>query len=174
METSNYYAIIPAHVRYCSDLQPNAKLFFGEITALSNHEGYCYASNEYFSNLYKVSERQIINWVNALEAQKFITVIIEKGNQRKIFISDCRTNTKEEVLPEWLDRKAWEEWSEFRAKDKKRKLTKTTIKKQIEFLEKNKEDHIAIIEQSIRQGYMGLFVLSSSKRPIKTSKVEII
>ena len=31
-ETPNYYAIIPANVRY-ADLKPNAKLLYGEITA---------------------------------------------------------------------------------------------------------------------------------------------
>ena len=34
-EKPRYYAIIPANVRY-SDLKPNAKLLYGEITALSN------------------------------------------------------------------------------------------------------------------------------------------
>ena len=44
-----YYAVIPAYVRYDKDLTPNAKLMFGELTALSNDKGYCYASNKYFS-----------------------------------------------------------------------------------------------------------------------------
>ena len=51
-ETPNYYAIIPSNVRY-SDLKPNAKLLYGEITALSNKHGFCFASNKYFANLYK-------------------------------------------------------------------------------------------------------------------------
>ena len=55
----NYFAVIPAPVRYSEKLQPNAKLMFGEITALANDSGYCYASNEYFSKLYGVTKTSI-------------------------------------------------------------------------------------------------------------------
>ena len=46
----NYFAIIPSHIRYDNDLIPNAKLMFGELTALSNDKGYCYATNKYFQS----------------------------------------------------------------------------------------------------------------------------
>ena len=42
---SNYYAVIPATIRYSKDLRPAEKLLYGEITALTNIKGYCYASN---------------------------------------------------------------------------------------------------------------------------------
>jgi SOS-response transcriptional repressor LexA len=73
-EKVSYYAIIPAEVRYDKDLPPNAKLLYGEITALCNKEGYCFASNEYFANLYGVSKRSITGWIAALEAKKYIRV----------------------------------------------------------------------------------------------------
>ena len=65
MERS-YYAIIPANVRYDENITPNAKLLYGEITALCNEKGYCWATNTYFSELYKVSKRTITDWIKQL------------------------------------------------------------------------------------------------------------
>jgi transposase len=69
----NYYAIIPANVRYDQELSPNAKLLYGEITALCNERGYCWASNSYFSELYKVSKVSISKWVNQLVSKGYLT-----------------------------------------------------------------------------------------------------
>ena len=65
MEQPNYFAIIPADVRY-SDISANAKLMYGEITALANKTGVCYATNLYFANLYAVSNLSITRWVGQL------------------------------------------------------------------------------------------------------------
>ena len=90
MTTPSFYAIIPAHVRYCKTLEANAKLFYGELTALSSQEGYCWASNKYFADLYGTDERTVKRWIHSLKENKFITVEITiDGIQRsrKIWIS---------------------------------------------------------------------------------------
>ena len=77
----SYYAIIPANVRY-SNLKPNAKLLYGEITALSSKEGYCFATNNYFAKLYDVTKNTISLWVSQLNKEGFISVeLIKKGEQ---------------------------------------------------------------------------------------------
>ena len=79
----NYYAIIPAKVRY-SSLKPNAKLLYGEITALSNKLGYCYASNNYFAELYGVSKNTVSRWLSDLSKLGFITIQIERNKNKEI------------------------------------------------------------------------------------------
>lgn len=91
MENPNFYAIIPASVRYDSNLKPNAKLLYGEITALCNQEGYCWASNHYFSKLYNVSRETISRWISQLNKYNHINVIIENeditNKKRRIYIN---------------------------------------------------------------------------------------
>ena len=65
MDQPSFYAVIPANVRYAK-IKANAKLLYGEITALANKTGECYASNSYFAELYGVSEKQITVWVKEL------------------------------------------------------------------------------------------------------------
>lgn len=83
-ERPNYYAIIPANVRYDKKLPGKAALLYGEITALCNQKGYCWAGDSYFANLYDVSKQTIQNWLKALEVNSHITreVIYEEGTQK--------------------------------------------------------------------------------------------
>lgn len=81
-ERPNYYAVIPAHVRY-SNITPNAKLLFGEIAALSNKTGYCYATNDYFAKLYNVSKITVSRLINELVEHNFIVSKIVKGGINK-------------------------------------------------------------------------------------------
>ena len=72
MEKPNYYAVIPAEVRYNKKLTPNAKLLYAEITALCNMNGKCTASTQYFCRLYEVSKVSIQKWLKILEDNHYI------------------------------------------------------------------------------------------------------
>ena len=69
---ASYYAIIPSEVRYDARLSSSEKLLFGELTALCNRSGYCWASNRYFAQLYGSSEKTIERQLRELEACGYI------------------------------------------------------------------------------------------------------
>ncbi len=81
---NNYYAIIPATVRYNKDLKPNEKLLYGEITALANRYGYCYAQNRYFAELYNVSIETVSRWLSHLQKLGFIKIEIRRNENKEI------------------------------------------------------------------------------------------
>ena len=71
-EKPNYYSIIPAEVRYDKDLSDKAKLLYGEISSLANKNGYCFASNQYFADLYEVDISTITRLLKQLENKGYI------------------------------------------------------------------------------------------------------
>ena len=110
----SYYAIIPANVRYDKELTPNAKLLYGEITALYNEKGYCWASNVYFAELYKVSKTSISKWISQLTAKGYITskIIYRDGTkiieERRLYIThpiEEKLNRYERKVKEGIEEK---------------------------------------------------------------------
>ncbi len=77
MDKPSYYAILTADVRYDKTLKPLARLLFAEITALCNKEGYCWASNQYFADLYEVDKTTVSGWIGQLKTRGYITVQLE-------------------------------------------------------------------------------------------------
>ena len=102
-EEPGYYAVIPATVRYDKSIPPGAKLLYGEISALCNKKGYCWASNEYFAELYEISERNVIKWIKSLTASGHIAVYFsyfpnsKKKARRFISISKRKDKQKSVV-----------------------------------------------------------------------------
>ena len=93
----NYYAIIPANVRSDKEISPNAKLLYGEITSLCNQKGYCWATNEYFSSLYGVSDRTIQNLIKQLSDKEYIKIELKDNHRRLIYINF--TNHEKNFIP---------------------------------------------------------------------------
>lgn len=80
----NYYAIIPATVRYSKKLKASEKLLYGEITALSNKNGYCYAQNRYFADLYDVSIETVSRWISNLQKFGFIQIKVNRNENKEV------------------------------------------------------------------------------------------
>lgn len=93
MEKPNYDVIIPSFVRYDSNLTELSKLLLGEICVLAVKEGFCWATNNYLSELYNVSVRTIIRSIQNLEENNYIRCEIQPNPNnknrdiRKIFLT---------------------------------------------------------------------------------------
>ena len=87
METlkRSYYAVIPANVRYDERLPMGARFLYGEITALCNERGYCWAGNKYFADLYKVTDRTIRTWISSLITNGYIVSdLVYRGESKEV------------------------------------------------------------------------------------------
>ena len=82
----NYYAVLPAEVRYNKQLSPQAKLIYAEISALSNSKGYCWASNKYFAELFGITTVTVSRLISQLIKHKFIDTQLNRYSDRKIIM----------------------------------------------------------------------------------------
>ena len=81
---ANYYAIIPAKIRYDKNLKPAEKILYGELAALSNNNGYCHAQNRYFANLYNVSNETVSRRIPHLQSLGYIYAELIRNEQRVV------------------------------------------------------------------------------------------
>ena len=140
----NYYAVIPADVRYDEDLRANAKLLYGEITALANKTGICYASNNYFARLYKVDPSAISKWVKDLQDKEYIIIdYLKEKESIKSRIIKIKSNAQE-VLPN---------------------VNRVLPKEQEGYCQKNKENNTSI---------NNIYINNNKKEIYKEKSMEII
>lgn len=90
--TPAYWAVIPAAVRYDDRLRPNAKLLYGEISALASAGGYCHARNNYFAKLYGFNVKTVSALISSLAQCGYIVVEVIRGpkgdvEMRKIWLT---------------------------------------------------------------------------------------
>ena len=83
----SYYTNIPAFVRYDEELlrKPKSILLYGEIVALSNQKGYCWASNSYFAERLRVSGRMIQDYLDILVTKGYVArKLIYKPHSKQV------------------------------------------------------------------------------------------
>lgn len=76
-DKANYFAILPAAVRYDRRLSARAVLLYGLIRSLSVGCGEAFASNKYLADALNISERTVGRLLAELEADKYIAIRYE-------------------------------------------------------------------------------------------------
>lgn len=86
------YSVIPARVRDDHSLRPNAKLLYGELSALAQAEGYCWAFNSYLAEQLGIATKTIEGLLKQLKDRGHIQLEVERDPEtnevlrRKIWI----------------------------------------------------------------------------------------
>ena len=86
------YSVIPARVRDDHSLRPNAKLLYGELSALAQAEGYCWAWNAHLAETLGISKRTVEDLLKQLRDRGHIQLEVERDPdtneviRRKIWI----------------------------------------------------------------------------------------
>ena len=202
MENPSYFAILPANVRYDRRLTTNAKLLYAEIMALTNMNGQCFATNEYFANLYGVSRVSVSKWIsNLVECGYIRSEITYKEGTKEIdkryltFLNDpIKENFNTPIKEKFKDnnttnvdinnnptdsniKPAIEKWLSYK-KEKKQKYTPIGLKECIGKLKRLSGDDpqlaMMIVNESISNNYSGLFPLKNTQSYGKSKNQQII
>ena len=77
----NWYAVIPAEILLDKSLSSTQKLLVALISNLSNHKGYCYASNGYLGQCLNLSPKTISDNISGLEVKGIIVRDLIRNKQ---------------------------------------------------------------------------------------------
>ena len=76
-DKANFFAILPAPVRYNARLTSRSILLYAALTSLAVSDGEAYASNEYLMGILGTSERTVNRLLAELCAEKYISIRYE-------------------------------------------------------------------------------------------------
>lgn len=83
----SYYCVIPWKLLTDKSIPSTAKLLYGEISALTNKEGYCWATNDHFCQTFNIKNPNNISaLIRKLKEANYIYIEIEEGYKRKIWL----------------------------------------------------------------------------------------
>lgn len=165
------FLITPYVLKKCKNLTPTDRDVYAVCYWYEKmKDGKCKAGNPSIAHFAGCTVRAVQNALQKLEKNGFVNIIYKDSTKQireeiKTLCYYSKIEIKEEVneLPEWINKEAWMEWEKYR-KEKRKTLTPATIKMQLKFLEANKDNHVEIINRSIKNGWTGLFVDSNIQR----------
>lgn len=89
-----YYSILTADVRYSKELSDFEKLLFSEISALTQKDGYCTASNAWLASLYGKTKETISRCISKLKKLGFIEVVEVRNDKKEVILRKVYLLTK--------------------------------------------------------------------------------
>ena len=89
-----YYSILTADVRYSKELSDFEKLLFSEISALTQKDGYCTASNAWLASLYGKTKETISRCISKLKKLGFIEVVEVWNDKKEVILRKVYLLTK--------------------------------------------------------------------------------
>jgi len=92
---------IPAKIWESKELIPAEKMLLGEISALSERDGYCSASRQHFADWLHCTVQGVTYYFKKLEASGFLKIVRTQGERSKIYLNRERFyDTSKVDLPE--------------------------------------------------------------------------
>ena len=84
MEDLKWFSNIPTRYLIARDISSTQKLLIGLISGLSSLKGYCFASNEYFSELLGINKATISHAISDLEKKEYLTRVIYRNDKQQV------------------------------------------------------------------------------------------
>jgi len=87
----SFDCVLPSSIFFNDKLEPNCIKFYAIVRNLSRMNGYCFATNEYLSQMMNSDERSVQRWLKNLCKEGYFEIITDKNgiqHQRKIYLSD--------------------------------------------------------------------------------------
>jgi len=84
---AQYYALLPAHVRYSKNLSATEKLLYAEFASMADVKGCCSPTNKQIGDALGVKVRKVSASITALENAGFIKTFNDEYGSRYIKIA---------------------------------------------------------------------------------------
>lgn len=74
MTEEKTYLKLDGAMKNVGSIPPSGRIIYAEVCALAQKEGYCFASNKYFSSVYHLTVQSVSRLLNMLKKQGFLEI----------------------------------------------------------------------------------------------------